>query len=223
MSDDTTSGLDSEISVRLLFASNYVLLRDLLAARFAETPRIELVGSSELGTSLLQLISELRPDVTLLSLRLGASSNSDTELVSSILKIAPATKMVVMSAAFLPGQISLLSQAGVDGLLLESQDWPTLVETVFAVHRGAFVASSSIARAGMSIGQLPQDGLTSTEVSLMELVSEGLQNRAIASRLNVSVSTVRSRISNVLEKLGSANRTQAVTEAIRQGYISLSR
>lgn len=222
MSDDTNPGLDPESSVRLLFASNYVLLSDLLAARLAETPRIELVGSSELGSSLLQLISELRPDVTLLSLRLGESSTSGTELVSSILKIAPTTKIVVMSAAFLPGQISLLSRAGVDGLLLESQDWPTLVETVFAVHRGAFVASPSVARAGMSTGQLHHAGLTSTEIILMELVSEGLQNRAIASRLNVSVSTVRSRLGKVMEKLGAANPTQTVTEAVRRGYISLS-
>ena len=223
MSDHAAAGREPEQPVRLLFASNHVLLRDLAAVRFAAIQRIELVGSTGFDDSPLALMSRLKPDVALLAPNLGASCTAEMEIVGSVLAAARDARIIILAAAFLPGQVALLSQSGVNGFLLESQDWQTLVEAIFAVRRGSFVASPTIARSVLGTKLLAQNGLTVTEAQMMELVSQGMPNRAIAARLHVSESTVRSRLSKILMKLDVANRTQAVTESIRRGYVSLNR
>lgn len=221
MSDDSTSALSSKRPIRILHAGNHVLFRDLLNERFTSTAGIEVVGSTGLGNWLVQLISQLRPDVTLVSVKLGLSGSSGMGLISSIRSVSPDTRLITMSESYLPGQISILSQQGVNGFLLESQDWETLLRSIVAVHGGDFFTSPAIARIALGGNLVSEDALSVAEVELMELVTLGLSNDDIATRLNVSLSTVRSRLSNVLVKLNVTNRTQAVTESIRRGYVTL--
>lgn len=207
--------------MRLIHAGNNALLSELLSDRFAHTGGIKLVASTQLNDSTPSLIARLRPDVTLLTLKLGISSNHEITFVRRALSAAQTGKVAIMAPAFLPGQVSALSRDGVNGFLLESTDWQTLVRSLIAVHRGSFVAAPETARAALAPKSADTAGLTSAEVKLMELVSIGLSNHEIAVKLNISDSTVRSRLGGVLTKLDVANRTRAVTESIRLGYITL--
>jgi DNA-binding NarL/FixJ family response regulator len=206
--------------MRLIHSGNNALLRELLSDRLTHTSGIDLVASTLMNSSLPSLISQLQPDVTLLTLKAGSADNHEMPWVRSALSATRTGKVVIMAPAFLPGQVSALSREGANGFLLDSTDWQTLVRSLVAVHRGSFVAAPEAARAALTSNGIGSGELTPAEVNLMELVSTGLSNHEIATRLNISDSTVRSRLGGVMAKLQVTNRTQAVTQAIRLEYVS---
>jgi DNA-binding NarL/FixJ family response regulator len=120
--------------MRLIHAEKNALLLELLSDRFTHTSDIKLVASTLLNQSLPSLISQLQPDVTLLTLKLGAAANHEMPCARSALDTAGSGKVAIMAPAFLPGQVSAVSSDGVSGFLLESTDWQTLVRSLFAVH-----------------------------------------------------------------------------------------
>ncbi len=133
-------------AIRLLIGTNNALLKDLFEFQLRQTVDIELTASTELGASLLDLIPELQPDVLLVTPKLGASGSGEMNLVMTILSNDPQPRVITLSAGYLPGQVTLLSQQGVAGLLLESQPWHTLVQAIRSVHNGAFFATPSVVR-----------------------------------------------------------------------------
>ena len=221
LADNDHVGVRTTRRMRLIHACNNVLLRELLSERFTHTNGINFVASTDLNAAIPAVISQMRPDVTLLTLKLGTASNHELPFVRAALNAAKTGKVAIMAPAFLPGQVSDLSREGVNGFLLESTDWQMLVRSLIAVHRGSFVAAPETARAALGSHDTRDSALSPAEIRLMELVASGLSNHEIALRLNIADSTVRSRLGSVLTKLESTNRTRAVTESIRRGYIAV--
>lgn len=215
--------IDQDREIQILVGSDNVLLRDLLEFRIAEIVGIRLVGSSGLDPQLINLMDELRPDVAVLTIKLSYASAGELEFIRDIRSTYPEVRLITVSSQYLPRQVAALGQYGVGGILLESQGWDTLHQAIRSVYAGDFFTTQSVAGSVLRLRQEREVNLTIHEIQLMELVSEGLSNSAIARQLNVSESTVRSRLSNTLQKLNVTNRTQAVTEVIRRGYVSPKR
>ena len=84
-----------------------------------------------------------------------------------------------------------------------------------------FAASASPAGQGRSDEELFEEPLTAREVEVLELLAEGLSNKAIAARLSISDQTVKFHVASICGKLDAANRTDAVRRAVRRGLIAL--
>jgi DNA-binding NarL/FixJ family response regulator len=93
------------------------------------------------------------------------------------------------------------------------------------VRVDAIVMAEDAARSASAVDEHDDGGfeepLTAREVQVLELLAEGLPNKAIASRLRISDQTVKSHVSSISGKLGAANRTDAVRRAVRRGLITL--
>lgn len=96
-------------------------------------------------------------------------------------------------------------------------EFPTLA----AARASALDADATIVSASRSNDALPQEPLTTREVQVLELLAEGLPNKAIAGRLGISDQTVKFHVASISGKLGARNRTEAVRCAVRLGLITL--
>jgi len=119
-------------------------------------------------------------------------------------------------------------RASLNGSLRVVGEFPTLsaAETSAIEADGILVASASLAEAfggggpALEQDELPEP-LTPREIQVLELLAEGLPNKAIADRLQISDQTVKFHVASIAGKLGAANRTDAVRRAVRRGLISL--
>jgi DNA-binding NarL/FixJ family response regulator len=106
-------------------------------------------------------------------------------------------------------------RARADGLLTVVAEFPTLAEA-----RASGIPADAIVTAASREERIDEP-LTAREVQVLELLAEGLSNKAIAARLGISDQTVKFHVAAIAGKLGAANRTDAVRLAIRQGLITL--
>ncbi len=217
MKRDRSSSRETAAVIRILVGSDNVMVRDLLEIGLAGVPEFSLAGSVGLNAAVGASIAQLTPNVTVLMPKLGFTGSAEMAVIEKVRSEHPGSPLITVAPGYLPQQTALLYRIGVAGILLESQGWSSLVQAIRSVNAGDFFSTKSVANAVMGLPELV--ALTDHEIRLVGLVSEGLSNTEIASRLNVSESTVRSRLSNVLIKLNVINRTQAVTEAIRLGYV----
>jgi RNA polymerase sigma factor (sigma-70 family) len=114
-------------------------------------------------------------------------------------------------------EISEALTAGVDGYIMKSADPEQLVHAIQSVAQGNSMFPSHIMQK-LARGELQQDmfsKLSNREREIVELVAQGLPNKTISSRLNLSENTVRNHLSNIMEKLGMQNRVQVATSALK--------
>ncbi|MGD8759712.1 MAG: response regulator transcription factor [Anaerolineales bacterium] len=115
--------------------------------------------------------------------------------------------------------------AGVRGLLLREVEIGQLVAALHSVSQGLIVFDARLSRtAAASLAQaeaMPVETLTARELEVLQLMAEGLSNKAIAQRLEISEHTVKFHVNAILGKLGSQSRTEAAMRAARLGLILL--
>jgi NarL family two-component system response regulator LiaR len=139
-----------------------------------------------------------------------------------IRKQSPLTQVIALTSFKEEILVHSALQAGAIGYLLKDVSADELVQAIRAAHAGRSTLSPEAAQALVhAASQPPAPGLdlTEREYEVLTLMIEGLNNTQIAGRLNVSPSTVKSHVSNILSKLGVASRTEAVTLALRNHII----
>jgi DNA-binding NarL/FixJ family response regulator len=178
---------------------------------------MELGGEAESAEDAVALFGKLRPDITLMDLRLPDFSG--IEAITKIRRDYPAARIIVLTTY--KGDIQALRalRAGAMGYLLKSSLRRDLLSTIRAVHSGLKVIPPDIATA-MAL-HVTNDELSGRELEILRCVATGLSNKLIADRLKISSDTVKSHIANILAKLNANDRTHAVTIAVRRGYFDL--
>jgi two-component system, NarL family, response regulator len=110
-------------------------------------------------------------------------------------------------------------QAGASGYVLKDMPLPRVVEAIRAVHAGQQYFPPEIA--SRLAERLKQSILTPRELNVLQMIAEGRSNKEIASQLGIVEGTVKIHVTNIINKLGVADRTQAVTTAIKRGILEL--
>ncbi len=205
--------------IRVLVASDSELARDVFTFSLLRSAGLEPVASTDINSGLAESARTLQPDVILLV----CPGTGATSSIAEVARAGLAARLVLVSTGFDPRITGNLVQAGVVGIVLESQGWRGLEDTIRVVHSGGFCVPQSIAGSALGVKPAREGSLNARDIQLLDLVARGLTNSEIASRMNVSESTVRSRLSELLLKLNVSNRMQAVTEAIRLSYIEPTR
>ena len=213
--------------IRVLIVEDHQLLAEGLALALGRHADLQVVGAASTVAEGTRLALETRPDVVLLDYYLP--DGRGTQVASVIRQQLPRTAIVVVTGE--TGEAALLDAvaAGACGFLLKSQ---TTTEVVTAVRRAAegemlIPAATLAALVGQQRERAQQESeravwrkrLTPQEQAVLRLMAEGLDTRAIAARLVVSPTTVRTHVKNVLEKLGAHSRLEAVARASHYGLL----
>jgi len=211
--------------IRVFIAEDHeVVLRGLEALLKTETD-IEVVGSATDGIEAFEATVRLRPDVLLLDLQLPHKTG--LQMIPEIRTESPNTRIVVLTSFGDDDTVFAAIQAGALSYLLKDCTPDELVQAIRDAHRGTPTLPPDIAvRLIREINKPPgpprtQDPLTGRELEVLGLIARGLANQEIADKLVIGESTVRTHVSNILEKLHLANRTQAALYALREGLSTL--
>jgi DNA-binding NarL/FixJ family response regulator len=212
--------LEGELSarkLRVMIVDDHPMVRDGVASSIRGQADMEIVGEADSAQQAIDIFPKLRPDVTLMDLRLPDFSGIDA--IKEIRRAFPAARIIVLTTYEGDVQASRAFRAGAAGYLLKSSLRRDLVSTIRAVHAGQKVIPEVIATA-MAL-HVVNDELSSRELEVLRCVASGLPNKLIADSLSVSPDTVKSHIANILGKLGANDRTHAVAIAVKRGYFDL--
>jgi NarL family two-component system response regulator LiaR len=215
----------TQTPIRILIADDHAVVREGLRALIEAKPDMELVGEAEDGVEAVLLARSLKPDVILLDLLMPRMDG--IEAIAEIKQENPNARILVLTSFAGDDKVFPAIKAGALGYLLKDSPSQVLIQAIREVHRGESSLHPTIARKLIRELNRPSTAapvenlLTEREVAVLKLIAGGLSNQEIAERLVISERTVSSHVSNILEKLHLANRTQAALYALREGLASL--
>jgi two-component system nitrate/nitrite response regulator NarL len=213
--------------LRILIFADDPLARGGLAAVLHGEEGIAVAGQVAGGPDLPEMIATYRPDVLLWDLgwdpavTLSTWADADLDLADEPGKIGPPI------VALLPDETHASDAwaAGARGILLRDAPAEALVAALQAAVQGLAVLdpafASEVLPARAATGETPVEELTPRELEVLQLLAEGLSNRAVAQQLDISEHTVKFHVNAILGKLGAQSRTEAVVRATRLGMILL--
>jgi NarL family two-component system response regulator LiaR len=199
--------------IRVLIADDHFVVRKGLVTLLVPRNGMEVVGEAATGQEAVELARTLQPDVILMDMIMPGMDGP--EAITLIKQENPNARILVLTSFGESGQVSIAIRAGALGYLLKDSSPDDLFHAIRSVYRGNLVLPQDLAVKLMQ----PQpsapalDLLTERETDVLRRLVLGQSNKEIASNLNISTTTVRSHVSNILMKLGVSNRTQAAMVA----------
>lgn len=215
--------------IRLLLVDDHPVVRKGIESSLARHRHLEVVGEAADGREALNRAKELVPDIVLLDLGMP---NMDGITVTEILrKELPQTKVLVLSMHHSKDMLQRLIQAGIRGYLLKDATPEEIVRAIETVYAGEAYFSPEVARmalnqyvaSGGSVPPSPASKLTDREREVLALIAEGLTNKEVACKLNLSVRTVETHRERVMRKLEIRNAAGLTKFAIAHGIVSLNK
>lgn len=207
--------------IRVLLVDDHAMVREGTAAILADVPDIEVVGESSDAAAAERACRRLAPDVCLLDFRIPGGGPL---LARRLAHIAPATRVLVVSAYGKQDYVRSMRDAGVRGYVLKDLDTAGLADAVREIHAGGTVFHEfQGSETQAAEGRVDVEPLTMRELDVLRLVAEGASNREAATTLGVSAKTVEAHLSSVYGKLRVRSRTEAVVTAVRDGIINVDR
>jgi DNA-binding NarL/FixJ family response regulator len=201
--------------IRVICIDDHPLVRKGIASILANEADIELVGEGVNGDEAVELFRTHRPDVVLMDLRMPRLDG--IEATREIRREAPNARIIALTSYDGDQDIYRAIEAGVRGYLLKEMVHTEVVKAIRTVHLGRRLMPQEVAERLNEY--LPKVVLTPREVEVLSLVARGLSNKEIGDKLGIAVGTAKMHVQKVLEKLGAADRTHAVTIAIERGIL----
>lgn len=180
-------------------------------------PDIELVGEVEEGEEAVACYRKCKPDIVLVDMRLPGINGA--QVIQELRKEFGSVVALVLSSYASDDDVYRAVQAGAAGYLLKEMPLSVLIEAIRAVHAGEQYFPPAIS--ARLAEQLRQAHLTERELTVLKAIAKGMSNKEIGSAHNITEATVKAHITNILDKLQVADRTQAVTTAIKRGLIQV--
>lgn len=213
--------------IRVILADDHALVRQGIRQFMEEADDIVVVAEAANGEEAIRLIEEHRPDVAVLDIQMPVMTG--IEVTRQIKARFRGVRILILTAYDEDPYVFALLQAGASGYILKSAEADDLLEAVRKVHRGESVLSPEVTekvvrqiQAGGPASAAEQvEALTAREIDVLRLAAQGMTNRAIGRALGISDRTVQGHLANVYGKLGVSSRTEAVTEALKRGWIVL--
>jgi len=202
---------------KVLVADDHLVLRLGLVTLINDQPDLQVVGQAGSGQELLTLFRSQKPDVVVMDLRMPGLSGADT--IAGLVQEEPNARILVLTIHKGDDAVYTALRAGARGYLLKDVSSQEVVAAIRAVAAGEQCIPPMIA-ARLAERMLKGD-LTAGEMDVLRLIGQGLSNKEIGDRLHIAPDTAKKRISALLAKLGTSDRTRAVTLALERGIIDL--
>jgi two-component system NarL family response regulator len=211
------------MTTRVLVADDHSLFRDGIVS-LLEAAGFEVIGQVGDGQAAIESAKLLRPDLILMDITMPEMNG--LVALRKIRSLLPDTQVVMLTVSEDDSDLFEAIRLGASGYLLKSLNADEFLEMLEGLGHGeAVMTRETTARLMRGFADLADqqesspDRLSPRELELLQLVAEGLSNKAIGQQLSVSVNTVKYHMKNILQKLGAQNRTEAVMMAIRSGLI----
>ena len=203
--------------LRLMLVDDHYLVRVGLASIIALETDMTVCAEASTGEQAIAVFRDERPDVTLMDQRL--SGLNGTEATQAILREFPDARIIVLSTYVGDEEIYKALQAGAMAYLVKSIQREELIAAIRKAAAGRrHIPPDVAARLADRVGR---SELSVRELDVLRLLVGGRRNRAIASELAITEGTVKLHVSSILNKLGAADRTEAVTVALQRGIVQL--
>ena len=207
--------------VKVVVAEDHALVRQGISKLLTATGGFELVAETALGSEVELLVAFHKPELLLLDLAL--SDSSGIEVARRVKKLAPKTKVLIVTGNVYPGSVANAFAAGADGFVLKHEKGSELLDAIQAVLSGRQYISQQVTKGleSTSNGRTGASGLSQTltqrEQQIVRLIAKGGSNQEIADALHISVLTARKHRQNVMLKLGLHNGAEIAAYAIQSG------
>jgi DNA-binding NarL/FixJ family response regulator len=203
--------------IRILTVDDHQLLREGIAAVLDGQGDMTIVGQAGNGHEAIESFRRLRPDVTLMDLRMPDMSG--LEAILAIRKDFPQARIIVLTTYAGDAQAAAALKAGASGYLLKNLVRKELIDTIRIVHGGKRRIPPEIAT---EIAEhVADDALSEREIEVLRRVAAGKSNKLIAAELDIAEGTVKTHMKSILPKLDASDRTHAVMIALKRGILDL--
>lgn len=204
-------------TIRVMCVEDHRIVREGLALIINQEPDMKIVGSCATVAEAIELYRTVHPDVTLMDLRLGTASGVDA--IKAIRADNPEARIIVLTMYEGDEDIFRAHQAGATTYLLKDTLSADLVRVVREVHAGQRPVLPEVQARLAERASMPT--LTSREVEVIQLISQGLRNKEVGAMLGITEGTVQIHVKNIFAKLQVNDRTGAVQVAVRRGLIHM--
>jgi DNA-binding NarL/FixJ family response regulator len=204
------------MTMRVVIADDHRLMLDGIRRALEADGGFEIVGQTQVGTEVLPLVEEMKPDLVLLDVRMPQMDG--LACLDEIHRRFPAMKVVMLSASTSQELVQTALRRGASAYISKSVDPSDLPATLRQVTEGnVFGAAVLPEDAEQTTGTAAT--LTAREISILNAVARGLSNDEIAKELWVTQQTVKFHLTNIYRKLGVKNRTEATRFAYQHGLV----
>lgn len=216
------------MSIRVLVADDQAMVRTGFRLILDGEDDIEVVGEAADGQRAVDLALELRPDVTLMDIRMPRVDGLAATRLLAGPDVEDPLRVVVVTTFDLDENVHAALRAGACGFLLKDAGPRLLIEAVYAAANGESLVSPSItarllshfAAAASDSGRKPSEPLTARELDVVKAVAKGRTNNEIAEDLFISLSTVKTHLTAAHRKLQARNRTEIAVWAWETRLVS---
>ncbi|MEH1968557.1 response regulator transcription factor [Nostoc sp.] len=204
--------------IRVITVDDHQILRGGIKFLLLAFDDMELVGEARNGDEAVHLCEQLQPDVVLMDLMIVGMNGA--EATRAIRKKYPEIQVLILTSFLANDLVQQAMQAGAIGYLLKGISIDELADAIRAAAIGRSMLTAEVIQALLQPSKpSSQPVLSKRQEEVLALLALGLSNDAIAQRMKLSPSTIRHHVSQVLNKLGVTNRTEAATTAVRVGCV----
>lgn len=204
----------------VFLVEDHAFTRDGLRVAIEREAGLHVIGEARSGEEALEALAHTPAQVVVLDI--GLPGIDGIETCRRVKQLRPEIRVVMLSAHQLETQVLAALASGADGYCLKSTDPAGLIVAINAAVLGSAYLDPQIAHLVLDRINLPSSEvsvLSKRELDVLRLIAEGLGNKEIADKLEISLSTVKTHIEDILARLKVSDRTQAAVKAVRQGLL----
>lgn len=214
------------MAIRVLLADDHTLVRQGLRRILESHPDLVVIAEAASGLDAVELARRHRPDVAVVDIAMGELNGIDA--TSQILRHSPRTAVLILSMHRDERYVTRAVKAGARGYLLKDTVEEQLIRAIYVVHEGKSFFSPAVAKifedrsADLRSREVDDryELLTERERQIYQLLAEGNSNKDIAARLSLSLHTVETHRTHIMEKLDVHNAAELVLSAVHRGLIT---
>lgn len=204
---------------RVLLVDDHSLVRHGFRRMLEDEAGLEVIGEASDGHEAVAAAEQSHPDVVVMDFALPSMNGAVA--TRNILKVSPATRVLILSMHSEPTYVRTCLEAGAHGYLLKNAMDLELVEAVKKVASGGRFLDARLALGSPKLAEESPE-LTSRELEVLQLIVHGKSNKEIAIVLGLSANTVSVHRANIMQTLGIHNTAELVVYAIRNGLVSIA-
>lgn len=205
--------------IKVLIVDDHSVVRQGLRMFLSLDPELEVIGEATNGEEAVKLTGDLSPDIVLMDLILPVMDG--IEATKRIRSLFPLVEVIALTSVLEDASVIDAVRAGAIGYLLKNTEADELCRAIKSAAKGQVQLSPKAAERLLKEIRLPTDheNLTARELDVLKHLARGAANKEIALTLSIGETTVKTHISNILQKLGVNSRTQAALYAIQSGLV----